>query len=373
MWLIIRRLFLGVLLIVLASAVLLLTDNTRRQPVSQQLPRVAILQHASQSIIDEGVQGMLDALAEAGLVDGKTVSIRRFNAENDMVTANAIAKEITSGGYDLILTATTLSLQAVASANRDSRINHVFALVTDPAGAGVGISREDPLQHPPYMAGYGTMQPVAEALQTARGLFPGLKVVGTVWNPAESNSEANIKLARQVCRKMGIELLEASVDNSAAVWDAANSLVARGTEALWLVGDVTVMTALDSMISAANRGKIPVFTNIPGSADRGALFDVGANYSEVGQLAGELAANVLRGEDPATIPIVNLVPKRILINKKALADLKDPWRFPKSLLAVAEVVGEQRAERSSENQGSSSRKGSIPATTAKAVSKPAKP
>jgi len=375
MWLTIRRLFLGVLLIVLASAVLLLTDNTRRKPEAQQLPRVAILQHASQSIIDEGVQGMLDALAVAGLVDGATVSIQRFNAENDMATANAIAKEITGGGHDLILTATTLSLQAVANANRDRRIKHVFALVTDPAGAGVGISRDDPLQHPPYMAGYGTMQPVAEALQTARGIFPDLKVVGTVWNPAESNSEANIKLARRAGREMGIELLEAPVDNSAGVWEAANSLVARGVQALWLGGDVTVMTALDSMISAANQGKIPVFTNIPGSADRGALFDVGANYTEVGRLAGELAASVLQGEYPATIPVVNLVPKRTLINKKAVVGLKDPWRFPKQLLAAAEVVGEKKSGREqtpAETRGSSSRASSSPPATGKIAGKRAK-
>ncbi|MEN8198045.1 MAG: ABC transporter substrate binding protein, partial [Pseudomonadota bacterium] len=247
--------------------------------------------------------------------------------------------------------------------------------MTDPAGAGVGISREDPLQHPPYMAGYGTMQPVAEALQTARGVFPDLKVVGTVWNPAESNSEANIKLARRVSREMGIELLEAPVDNSAGVWDATNSLVARGVQALWLGGDVTVMTALDSMISAANRGKIPVFTNIPGSADRGALFDVGANYTEVGRLAGELAANVLQGEDPATIPVVNLVPKRILINKNALVGLKAPWRFPDQLLAVAEVVGEKKSGReqtSAETQGSTSGAGSSPPVTGKIAGKRAK-
>lgn len=341
MWLTIRQLSLGMLLIILASGVLLLTDNRRQKSNVQQLPRIAILQHASQSVIDEGVQGMLDALAVAGLVDGKTVSIQRFNAENDMVTANAIATELTSGGFDLILTATTLSLQAVANANRNRQIKHVFALVTDPAGAGVGISREDPLQHPPYMAGYGTMQPVAEAIQTAREMFPALKVIGTVWNPAESNSEANIKLARQVSEEMGIELLEASVDNSSGVWDAANSLVSRGAQAIWLGGDVTVMTALDALISAANRGEIPVFTNIPGSADRGALFDVGANYTKVGHLAGELAAKVLQGQDPATIPVVNRVPKRILINKNVTAGLRDPWQFPEKLLAVADVVGEE--------------------------------
>jgi len=65
----------------------------------------------------------------------------------------------------LILTASTLSLQAVAGANRAGHTKHVFGLVLDPFSAGVGISREDPLNHPKHLVGYGSMQPVAEAFR----------------------------------------------------------------------------------------------------------------------------------------------------------------------------------------------------------------
>src|SRR5574340_359495 len=143
-----KRLWLGVFLILAASAVLLLSDSARRKSGGSRQPRIAILQHLSQPFMDEGVQGMLDGLAAAGFVDGQTVSIRRYNAENDLPTANTIAKEITSGEFDLVLTASTLSLQAVATANRAGKALHVFAMVSDPWGAGVGINRDGPVQHP---------------------------------------------------------------------------------------------------------------------------------------------------------------------------------------------------------------------------------
>ncbi len=179
MWPTLRRLLLGFALIVLASAVLLLSDRNRNRPsASQTLRRIAILQHASQPVLDEGVRGMIEGLAEGGFVEGRNLEIRRYNAENDVATANTIAVEITTAPNDLILTATTVSLQAVANANQRRGRLHVFALVTDPFASGVGISRDNPLDHPPYMVGYGTMLPVVKALEIAITMFPELGSVG---------------------------------------------------------------------------------------------------------------------------------------------------------------------------------------------------
>jgi ABC-type uncharacterized transport system substrate-binding protein len=334
----VRRLSLGLFLIAAASSVLLISDWKQRRASTGHLPRVAILQHASQSIIDEGVRGILDALAGNGFSDRKTVLLSRFNAENDMATANAIARELTGGQFDLVITATTVSLQSVAAANKDARVKHVFGLVSDPFGAGVGISRENPLDHPKYLTGIGTMQPVRETFEIARRLYPDLKTVATPWNPAEANSQAQVKLARTVSKDLGIDLLEATVENSSGVLEAANSLVSRGAQAIWLGGDVTVLVAIDSVVAAAKRGRIPVFTSIPGNAPKGALFDLGANYYEIGRLTGSLAAQVLKGAGPSTIPVRNILPEKVMVNQTVLAGLKDSWRLPQDLLARADTV-----------------------------------
>jgi len=235
-WFAFKRLFFGLALIALTSSVLLVSDWNRRQAGTRRIPHIAILQQASQPIVDEGVQGMLDGLGESGFTDGQSITIRRYNAEGDIATANAIAKEITSGQFDLVLTATTLSLQAVANANKAGKTLHVFGLVSDPFGAGVGIRRGNPLDHPRHLVGIGTMQPVAEAFRLAKKLFPNLQTVGEAWNPAEANSEAQTRIAREIAPQLGIKLLEANVDNSAGVFEAISSLVSRGAQALWVGG-----------------------------------------------------------------------------------------------------------------------------------------
>ena len=317
---------------------MLYSDWDQRTGSQRHIPEVAIFQHVSQPLLDEGVAGILDGLAQAGFIDGKNIHIRRFNAENDLATANAIAKQITSGQYDMVITSSTLSLQAVANANRAGRTTHVFGIVADPASAGVGISRDNPLDHPKHLVGIGTFLPVKPAFELAKQLNPSLKWVGVAWNPGESNSEAFTKKAREACKELGITLLEATIDNSSGVLEAANALVGRGAQALWVGGDVTVMVALESVVSAARKARIPVFSIVPPSVDRGALFDYGANFFDVGKDTGALAASILKGANPATIPVRNYVSKKTLVNKLALKDLKDPWKLPEDFVASADVA-----------------------------------
>lgn len=71
-----KRLWLGLFLIAAASGVLLVSDRDQRRPSTRALPRVALVQHATQAILDEGVQGMVDGLSQNGFVDGKTAEIQ---------------------------------------------------------------------------------------------------------------------------------------------------------------------------------------------------------------------------------------------------------------------------------------------------------
>ena len=335
---VIKRLLLGFILIVSASAALLLSDLGRRTAVARSVPYVGLLQHASTMLLDEGTQGAIDGLAENGFIDGKTIVIEKFNAQGDISVGNSIAKEMVNSRYDLLVTMSTLSLQAVANANRNGKTVQVFGLVADPVVAGVGISRNNPLNHPRNLVGIGSFLPVQDAFRIAREMFPPLKRVGVAWNPAEANSRAYVEKAREVCQRWGIELLEANVENSNSVLEAEDSLVARGAEALWIGGDVTVSVAADSVVLVGRRAHIPVFSITPGKPDRGTLFDYGTDFYQIGKETGELASRILRGADPTQIPVTNEVPIQFVVNATALKGLKQQWSVSDDILRRANVV-----------------------------------
>src|SRR5215475_15915213 len=335
---VIARLSLGFSLIALTAVLLLASDWHQRRPAAQRIPQVAIVLLSSQPVLQEGLDGALETLRENGFIDGQNIALRQYNAEGDMATLNAIARQVTDGQFDMVMTFSTPAMQAVAKANTKGKAIHVFGLVADPFAAGVGLRRDAPLDHPRHLVGTGIPLPVAESFRLARRFFPALKSVGVVWNPAESNSVTFVTQARVVARELEIKLLEAHVDNSSGVFEAASSLVAREAQALWIPGDNTVQTAVNSILTAAKKGRIPVFSIVPADPKRGTLFDLGADFQEAGRLTGKLAVDIIRGSDPAAIPVRDFAPKRLVVNRLTLNGLKDPWRIPDEILASADIV-----------------------------------
>jgi ABC-type uncharacterized transport system substrate-binding protein len=338
MWPVAQRLFLGIFLIALTSGILLFSDLEHRRSGPGRVPRVALVQLTSSSLLDSTMDGIAAALSDSGFVDRKTMQSRRYNAQGDMSVLNSIARDVTTSGYDLVVTVSTPAMQAVASANRAGSTLHVFGAVADPAASGVGISRADPMDHPKQLTGVGTLLPAGDSFRLARECFPGLRTVGVVWNPGEDNSRIFTTAARAACRELGIQLLEANADNTSDVQNAASSLTSRGAQAIWVGGDNVAISAIDSIIATAQKARIPVFTIVPGKPDRGTLFDLGADFFNVGEVTGLLAAQVLRGTPPAMLPVKNYWPKQLIVNAQALRGLKDPWRLPDAVAQRATIL-----------------------------------
>ena len=97
----------GIILILLISAALLFSDIENRKLIQRKIPKVAIFKLSSRPLLDNTEKGMIDGLEDRGFIDGKTINITRYNAENDLPTANIIAQEIITRRFDMVLTAST--------------------------------------------------------------------------------------------------------------------------------------------------------------------------------------------------------------------------------------------------------------------------
>src|SRR5262249_24707511 len=345
---VIKRLAPGFALLVVASGILLATDQQRRSGTGPRVYRVALLQHGSTAVLDDTAAGVVDDLAARGMREGQNLLLERFNPQGDFGTSGTMAQTIVNGPYDLVITLSTPSLQSVAGANKRRHMPHVFGLVVDQFAAGVGLDRAAPAKHPPYLVGERIHLPVDESFRLARQMFPDLKHVGVVWSPAELNSRVFTEEAREACRALDINLIEAATDNSAGVLEAIHSVIGRGAQAIWVGGDNNVMTALDSVIATARKAGIPVFSIQPGKPDRGTLLDAGLDFHECGKLTGLLAAARLEGKDPAAIPIrdvLDRVPRRLIVNRLALKGLKEPWKIPDEIRRQADIVVDENGMR----------------------------
>ena len=97
MWFIVKRLLLGLVLILLASAVLLISDWRRRDSSAGRAGVnrkwvVNLLEYVNVADSEESEKGIVDGLREAGLVEGRDFEMTIRNAQGDMSTLNALGR-----------------------------------------------------------------------------------------------------------------------------------------------------------------------------------------------------------------------------------------------------------------------------------------
>ncbi|MFH0761119.1 MAG: ABC transporter substrate-binding protein [Bacteroidota bacterium] len=328
------------LFLLTVASILLVTDlpNRKGKWVEDDIKRVAIFKFNSNLILEEAEAGVISGLENQTLFPKNQLEITRYCPQGDMPIGNTTALEIVSKKFDLVISISTPGLQVMANANKNGAIKHLFCCVTDPIAAGVGITGPGKDQHPPWLAGIGTFQPVEKAFRLAREMKPDLKKVGVVWCIGETCSEACIRKARVICDELGIELLETGIETASQVYEAAIALTTRGVEALWIGGDNVVETAIDMYINAGLKAGIPVFNNSPYTVIGNVAFGVGANYKDVGRMTGEMACEVLNGKPVTHIEIADVVPEMIYINETILGKVKGNWTIPESVRARADSI-----------------------------------
>ena len=329
-----RRLLLGIALIAAAAAALVMTDQSRVTGGGDTARRIAIIQLSSIKALEDGAQGAARSLARAGFsVDGGSV-IDRFNAEGDIGTLNQIVSEVDSRGYDLVVTISTPVTQAFMRANRRG-VPTVLGVVSSPPSLGIPYGEWTEGGRPKWITGLGSLQPVGRLFEMAKRANPSLTRIGAVWNPAEPNAEANVKLGREVAARLGMELVEANASNPTEVLQAAATVMARGIDVLWLLADTNVIAASKPLIASATSRQIAVITNNPGPEARGAVLSIGADFGRVGELTGDIAVEVLRGRAPDTIPVERCMPEVTEVDPAAGAAIGPQWA---GLAALANEV-----------------------------------
>lgn len=341
---IVKKLFVGALLLTVASLILLSSDNSNhsRRPKSK---KIAICQFASMPLIDDGVAGLIEGLERAGFVENRNLDVDFFNAQNDFASMNAIASQMVNGKYDLLLTVTTPCLQAVAKANEKHQTDQIFCMVTDPFSAGVGITGKAKEDHPDYLTGIGTFDPVRDLFSYAQQIFPDMKRVGVVWSPSDASSVSMIKVAREAAKEFGFTLLEKNIDQTNLLSDALKSLFAQGIDGYYLMTDNLVTTGVDTVMSLNLQQQIPVFSTDYGFIEHGAALTLGPDFHEVGVLTGKMAASVLKGDSTcADIPVADLVPTQLGLNIDRMREIGVKWVVSDDLCNEATVVHDKTGE-----------------------------
>ncbi len=261
---------------------------------------VGISQVVTHPALDATRQGVIDALADNGYVEGDNLAIDYQNSEGDPSLFASIAQQFVTNKVDLIVSIATPNSQAAIAAAEGTDIPVVFTAVTDPVGSGL-IS--DWNSHPnEKVTGVSDMIVVSDDVDLIKDIIPGIKKLGTMYNSGESNSVFLVSELHKACDALGIEVVEATVSTSAEVSTAAQSLVGQ-VDAVWVGTDNTVVSGLEALVGVCEDNEIPLFAADEDSIDRGCIAAYSFDYYDIGYQTGEMVAKILDGKDVTTIPV----------------------------------------------------------------------
>ena len=309
------------------------------RPALAQTPktvRIGVIRGAAVPVLDVNQQGFEAALAGAGFKAGVNASYDIQTTGGDPQRAQAIVQRFVEDKVDLIHSMGTAP--TLAAIKVSSRVPVVFSAVTDPVTAGIvpeGSAPGKPTGTP--VTGVSDRWPIALQLETYARIVPQARTWGTLYNPAEANSVLQARLLRESATKLGLQLVEVPVSSTAEVRQAAQGLASR-VKAIFVISDATVSADILAIQEASDQHRIPNFTGVSSSVQRGALAAFGIDYFLAGYAAGKKAALVLRGVQPGQIPWSLAEHFGLVLNQKAARALG--ITIPAEMLRIADKVVE---------------------------------
>jgi putative ABC transport system substrate-binding protein len=161
-------------------------------------------------------------------------------------------------------------------------------------------------------------------------------VIGVLINPKNASVATVRADLSEAASGLGIALRMAQA-SSEGEFDAAFAGFDRdGVRALLVASDAAFAGNAKSLITLAERHKLPAIYFVREFAAVGGLMSYGTSFADAHRQAGAYVGRILKGEKPADLPVVQSAKFEFVINLKTAKALG--ITYPPGLLAIADEV-----------------------------------
>ena len=292
---------------------------------------IGVLQYMEHGALDAAYEGFIAGLAEEGYIEGENIKIDLKNARGDLTTAQTIANQYVSDDVDMMFAIATQAVQSAYNATKDIPI--LMTAVTDPVEAGVV---KDWNQSGTNVTGTSDLTPVAKQMELITELVPEAKTVGVIYTTSEVNSEVQVKMAEEAASNLGLQVIRVGVTTVNDIPQAVASVIDK-VDAMYAPTDNLIASSMPVLWNACLDKKVPIVAGVDTMVIDGGIATEGIDYYQLGYETGLMAAQVLEGKDPSTMPINTLQNTTLIVNQKNAEAIG--LSIPDSILKGAEIIG----------------------------------
>jgi putative ABC transport system substrate-binding protein len=261
--------------------------------------------------------GFHQGLREAGFTEGKNVSVEYRWAEGKYDRLPQLAADLVDRSVSVIA-ANTPAVPVAKAAT--AKIPIVFVTGDDPVESGLVRSLSRPGGN---ITGVTLISRVLGSKQVGllRELVPASTSIGFLINPNNSSAVRNVSEARNAAQSVWqrVQVLHA---RTVAELEAAYATMAQekvGT--LVVVPDAFLISRRDEIVALAARYAVPTMYQFRDYALAGGLMSYGASLSDQYRQVGVYTGMILKGANPADLPVLQPTKFELVINLKTAKTL----------------------------------------------------
>ena len=298
------------------------------------MPVIGVLYAGSPSASSGPFMGAFrQGLSEAGYIEGQNVAIEYRWADGNYDRLPALAADLVSRKVDLIMANSPPSALAAKSAT--STIPIVFRGGADPVAAGLVASLARPGGN---LTGvnFSPDELTAKRLELLSELVPRAGVIALLVNPNNATAERVIRDVQEAARTKGLQLHALKARSESEIDTAFASVVQLHAGALVVGADPFLSSRREQLVALASRRAVPSIYAWREFAASGGLISYGPSLTSAFHLLGTYAGKVLKGANPAEMPVQQATKFELVINIKTAKSLG--LTVPPMLLAQVDDV-----------------------------------
>jgi putative ABC transport system substrate-binding protein len=271
-------------------------------------------------------------LRDRGYVDGENIIVEFRWAEENYNRLPELAAELVRLKVDILVTYGTPGTLAAKRAT--TTIPIVMAYIGDALAVGVVASLSRPGGNITGST-YFLSELMAKRLELLKEAMPGIKQVGVLVKPDNPLFLPTLQSLEIAAKSLGVRLQQFVARDPMELETAFSEMARRGVDAVVLQEDAVFVSNVKAIVDLAAKQRLPSAGFIE-SAEAGGVIGYGASFIEMCRRAGFFIDTILKGGNPAGIPVEQAARFEFVLNSKTAKTLG--MIMPTSILLRADKV-----------------------------------